>query len=140
MQSMSDYYSSVQLRSDRWSALREGLGSLAREPEGRHAKATRKKIDDLFESLSLIEAYWAFPGMVAFDHMRRQYEHGKIDDVAFSARRITRALTTGAYRRRSIPLDRDSVDAEEHEDEALLSPDARALAKPYANSFQTQKG
>jgi arginine decarboxylase len=128
---MSDYYSAVQLRSDRWSALREGLEALARDPSGRHAKATHQKISDLFESLALIEAYWAFPGMVAYDHMRRQFEHGKIEDVAFTARRITRALTTGAYRRRSIPLDRDSVDAEEHEDEALLSPDARALAKPY---------
>jgi len=131
MQSMSDYYSAVQLRSDRWSALRETLESLARDPSGRHAKASVKKITELFTSLALIEAYWAFPGMVAFDTMRRHFEQGKYEDVAFSARRIARALTTGAYRRRSIPLDRDSIDAEEHEDEALLSPDARALAKPY---------
>ena len=131
MQSMSDYYSAVQLRSDRWSSLRESLDLLARKPEGRHAKATRQKVVDLFESLALIEAYWAFPGVSAFDFMRRQFEHGKIDDVAFAARRVTRALTTGAYRRRHIPLDRDTADAEEHDDEAMLSPDARALAKPY---------
>ena len=131
MQSMSDYYSAVQLRSDRWSALRDTLAQLSRDPNGRKAKSTRDRIAKLFESLALIEAYWAFPGMAAFDHMRRQFEHGKYEDVAFSARRVTRALTTGAYRRRSIPLDRDTVDADEHEDEALLSPDARALAKPY---------
>ncbi|MFZ1727728.1 MAG: aminotransferase class I/II-fold pyridoxal phosphate-dependent enzyme [Albidovulum sp.] len=131
MQSMSDYYSAVQLRSDRWSSLRESLDLLVRKPEGRHARATRQKVVDLFESLALIEAYWAFPGVSAFDFMRRQFEHGKIDDVAFAARRVTRALTTGAYRRRHIPLDRDTADAEEHDDEAMLSPDARALAKPY---------
>jgi len=45
--------------------------------------------------------------------------------------RVTRALTTGAYRRRTIPLERDSLDQDEHDDEAMLPPEARALAKPY---------
>ncbi len=131
MQSMNDYYSAVQLRSDRWSALREATGSLARAPEGRGAVGTRKKIEELFASLAIIEAYWAFPGNQAFDHLHRQFEHGNLDDVAFGVSRVTRALTTGAYRRRHIPLDRDSLDTDEHEDEAMLSPEARALTKPY---------
>lgn len=131
MQSMSDYYSAVQLRTDRWSALREALDFLKREPGSRQAKATRAKISELFESLEMIEAYWAFPGAAAFSHIHRQYEHGNVDDAVFSVRRVARALTTGAYRRRHIPLDRDVADAEENEDEALLSPEARALTKPY---------
>ena len=45
--------------------------------------------------------------------------------------RITRALISGAYRRRAIPLGRDEADTEELEDEALLSPEARAMTKPY---------
>ncbi|MBO6728004.1 MAG: ornithine decarboxylase [Rhizobiaceae bacterium] len=128
---MSDYYSAVQLRSDRWSDLRGALESLARNPEGRDAKRHREKISKLFEALEPIEAYWAFPGMSAFEHMRRQFDNGHVHDVAFAARRITRALLTGAYRRRSIPLEREGVDSEEHEDEATLSPEARALSKPY---------
>jgi len=104
MQSMSDYYSAVQLRSDHWSALRESLATLAGDPKGRHAKATRQKINRVFDSLEFIETYWAFPGIAVFDHMRRQFELGKIEDVAFSASRIARALTSGAYRRRTIPL------------------------------------
>ena len=131
MQSTSEYYSAIQLRSDRWSALRETTGALARDSEGRKATAMRKKINELFTSLALIEPFWAFPGMLAFDHMRRQYENGNLSDLAFSVHRVTRALTTGAYRRRHIPLDRDSADAEEHDDEAVLSPEARALSKPY---------
>ena len=131
MQSMSDYYSAVQLRSDRWSSLRESLDLLARDPEGRKAAKIRARVHELFDSLALIEAYWAFPGVSAFEYMRRQLENGNIDDVAFAARRVTRALTTGAYRRRHIPLDRDTADAEEHDDEAMLSPEARVLAKPY---------
>ncbi len=130
MQSMGDYYSAVQLRSDRWSALREKLDQLEREPEGRRSKQIRAEAAALFEALEVIERYWAFPGVSAFDHMRRQFDHGLIEEVAFAARRVTRGLGTGAYRRRHIPLERGSLD-EEQEEEALLPPEARALTKPY---------
>ena len=131
MDSVSDYYSATQLRTDRWSALRETAAKLARKTPGKVSAKDRATIEELFESLSLIEPYWAFPGMTAFDHMRRQFEHHSYEDLAFAVHRVTRALTTGAYRRRSIPLERDSLDKEEHDDEALLSPEARALTRPY---------
>ncbi len=131
MQSMSDYYSAIQLRSDRWSKLRETTDALARDPDGRRSKAFGAKISELLDSLAPIEAYWAFPGVQAFDHIRRQFEHGNLDDVAFAVHRITRGLTTGAYRRRHIPLDREAAEGDDHEDEAMLSPEARALTKPY---------
>lgn len=131
MDSVSDYYSAIQLRSDRWSALRVVAGSLARGAPENNADKLRSRAQSLFESLSLIEPYWAFPGMAAFDHLHRQFDHNNYEDLSFSVHRITRALTTGAYRRRHIPLERDSSDKEEYDDEALLSPEARALAKPY---------
>jgi len=131
MQSMGDYYSAVQLRSDRWSQLREATDALSRAPDGRNAEANLEKITELFSSLSLIEAYWAFPGVQAFESLRRQFDHGNYADLAFSVQRITRALTTGAYRRRHIPLERDSADQDDHEDEAIQSLEARALSKPY---------
>ena len=111
MHSVSDYYSAIQLRSDRWSALRDATSSISRGGTEKQLEKLRTRAVDLFDSLAIIEPYWAFPEMPAFDHMRRQFEHGKHDDVAFSIKRVTRALTTGAYRRRSIPLERDSVDA-----------------------------
>ncbi len=131
MHSMNDYSSAIQMRSDRWSALRESTGALARNPDAKDAKACKKRIEELFESLAVIEPYWAFPGMPAFEHMQRQLAHGNLDDLAFATTRVTRALTTGAYRRRTIPLERDSMDQDEHNDEELLSPEARALSKPY---------
>ena len=131
MDSVSDYYSATQLRTDRWSALRELTGTLARKASGKISAKEKAATLELFESLSLIEPYWAFPGMPAFDTLRRLFDHNSFEDLAFAVHRITRALTTGAYRRRSIPLERDSVDKEEHDDEALLSPEARALSKPY---------
>ena len=131
MESMNDYYSAGQVRTDRWSALRQGLELLAREPAGKHAKAKLASVEKLFKVLEPIERYWAFPGLSAFDSMRRQFEHGHYDDAAFSVRRATRAMTSGAYRRRHVPLDRDNVEHDDHEDEAQLSLEARALTKPY---------
>ncbi|UWR22709.1 aminotransferase class I/II-fold pyridoxal phosphate-dependent enzyme [Sulfitobacter sp. S190] len=131
MHSMSDYSSAIQLRSDRWSALREATGGLTRGPSAGEASQLRQTVDALFEALSMMEPYWAFPGISAFNQMRRHYEQGKLDDLSFAVNRVTRALTTGAYRRRSIPLERDSVDQDEQDDEAHQSPEMRALSKPY---------
>ncbi len=131
MDSVSDYYSATQLRADRWSALRESATALGRVTAAGKINTLKKKMAGLFDSLALIEPYWAFPGMAAFDHMRRQFEHGNFDDLSFTINRVTRALTTGAYRRRTIPLDRDTGDDDEHNDEAMLSPEARSLARPY---------
>ncbi len=131
MQDVSDYYSAIQLRLDRWSSLRERTRSFARNPQGKRAAQMKQEIHDLFESLEVIEPYWAFPGMQAFDHIRRQFDHGSYDDVAYAVHRATRGLTTGAYRRRHIPLDRDGADSEDHDDEAMQSLESRALQKPY---------
>lgn len=131
MHSANDYYSAIQLRADSWSALRDATGALVEETSEKRRSSLRNRASDLFKSLAMMERYWAFPGLAAFDHIQRQFDHGNFDDVAFSVRRVTRALTTGAYRRRHIPLERDSMDSEEQEDEAHLSPEARALSKPY---------
>jgi arginine decarboxylase len=131
MKGMSEHYSAVQLRSDQWSALREAAEAIQRRPAARQAERLSARIADLFASLARVEPYWAFPGPAAFGQLHRLFESGNHDDFAFAVRRVTRALASGAYRRRTIPLDRDEADADESEDEALLSPEARALSKPY---------
>lgn len=105
MDSVSDYYSATQLRFDRWSALRETTTSLCREKAAQKIAALKVRINDLFEALDVIESYWAFPGMAAFDHMRRQFAHDNFDELSLGVSRVCRALTTGAYRRRTIPLE-----------------------------------
>ena len=130
--SIGDYYSATQLRADRWSALREVAEELAihgiESPKG---KALLKDAHDLFDALEPIEAYWAFPGSAAFDHLLRMLHHLNTEDFSHAVRRVARALTTGAYRRRSIPLIADESDTDDFEDEISLSPEARALGRPY---------
>ncbi len=130
--SIRDYYSATQLRADRWSALREAVEGLHRHgAEGRKGKKLLSTCQSLFDALAPIEAYWAFPGGHAFDHLQRLLQNGSIEDLSVSVRRIARALATGAYRRRSIPLSSDEIDNEDYEDEASLAPEARALGRPY---------
>ncbi len=129
---IADYFSATQLRADRWSALRETAESLSLNgPEGRQGTRLIKRAENLFDALAPIEAYWAFPGAAAFDHLRRLLDQRSIDDLSVSVRRVARALTSGAYRRRTIPLMADEIDSEDFEDESALSPEARALGRPY---------
>jgi arginine decarboxylase len=130
--SIGDYYSAVQLRSDRWTALRQTLDALDRAtPRSKAATKLSAAAEDLFDSLATIETYWAFPGRAAFDHMRRQLEHGNFKDAAHLVRRAARALTSGAYRRRHVPLSLEEADGEDMEDESTLPIEARALSRPY---------
>jgi len=133
LSSIGDYYSAAQLRADRWSALREATDRLAQSrPDGRGAQKLIARTEALFEALGPIEMYWAFPGVHAFDHLRRQLEHRNWEELAFSVRRVVRALTSGAYRRRHIPLARDEAEVDDIEDESTIPVEARALARQWA--------
>ncbi|MFK7858044.1 MAG: aminotransferase class I/II-fold pyridoxal phosphate-dependent enzyme [Granulosicoccus sp.] len=135
--SISDYYSATQLRADRWSALRESvemldLAATGDAPVSEHKRAAAlTNAEDLLEALAPIEFYWAFPGPTAFAQLRRMLLHGNFEELSVAIRRVVRALTTGAYRRRHIPLIAEDADADEMEDAASLSVEARALSKPY---------
>ncbi|MEO0761266.1 MAG: aminotransferase class I/II-fold pyridoxal phosphate-dependent enzyme, partial [Pseudomonadota bacterium] len=52
-------------------------------------------------------------------------------ELAVAVRRVTRALASGAYRRRRITLAADEADHDEVEDEQTQPLEARALARPY---------
>lgn len=130
--SIGDYYSASQLRADRWSSLREVAESLSRHgATGRRGVKLLATARELFEVLAPIEVYWAFPGASAFEHLRRMLEHGNLNDLSSSVRRVSRALATGAYRRRTIPLMSDEADGEDFESENNLSLDARSMGRLY---------
>jgi arginine decarboxylase len=129
--SIGDYYSASQLRSDRWSALRETTESLTRSSLS--VRKTDRLLDQartLLDALEPIECYFAFPGKSAYEHMRRLLENRNVEDLAHSVRRTARALASGAYRRRAIPLTSED-DNDEFEDETTQPLEARALGRPY---------
>ncbi len=131
MPSVEDYYSASQLRADRWSSLRETAEELHRHgiDSARGGKLVAMA-HGLLDALAPIELYFAFPGASAFDHLRRLLDTRNIDDFSQAIRRVARALTTGAYRRRTIPLTADDID-DDFEEETAQSLEARALGRPY---------
>lgn len=130
--SISDYYSATQLRADRWSTLRETAESLSRHGhEKRQGAKLVAEAETLLAALAPIERYWAFPGYAAFSHLKKLLDNRAIPDFAFATRRVARALSTGAYRRRAVPMLTGDVDHDDLDDDASLSPGARALGRPY---------
>ena len=130
--SINDYYSATQLRADRWSSLRETVESLSRN--GASGRQTAKQVavaQGLLDALEPIERYWAFPGYAAFEHLRKLLTARNFDDLAFATRRVARALASGTYRRREVPLNTNESEADDLEDSTAFSPDARALGRPY---------
>ena len=61
MQTVNENYSAVQQRSDRWTGLREVIDQFDRGVEGKKAATLKTKANTLFDGLSVIERYWAFP-------------------------------------------------------------------------------
>ena len=129
-QSINDYYSAAQLRSDRWISLRDAVEA-ALDTSARERKKLNSEITGLFSALEPIERYWAFPGAAAFQQLQRMFANDALNDLVFSLKRVVRALSTGAYRRRNVPLSREDGDWDDVEDESTLPIEARALTKPY---------
>ncbi|MDX1482723.1 MAG: aminotransferase class I/II-fold pyridoxal phosphate-dependent enzyme, partial [Woeseiaceae bacterium] len=125
------YYSATQLRGDSWSAFKDVAKRLRRRhSEGKDIGQLKQKADELLESLQPIEAYWAFPSNGGFEYLRHQLAYGNYAEVDSIATRIVRALASGAYRRRTIPIGRETQEREEFED-VEETPEQRAHAKPY---------
>ncbi len=129
---VGDSYSAFQLRADRWNALREIAEDLAhnRLPE-RRRKERLDEAHDIFDLLEPVELYWAFPGGDAFERIRRLLHRNDLVDFANAVRRVARALSSGAYRKRVIPLFGETEDPEIFEDETLLPSDEASLGRPY---------
>jgi len=129
--SISDYFSAAELRLDRWSALRELLQSLAAtRGEGKHGTREIAAAGEIFDALRPVERYWAFPGKSVFEALRRQLDNRAFGELSHSVGRICRALSTGAYRRRTISLSTDDSESDDVDDSSTPI-DARSLTRPY---------
>ncbi len=124
---ISDYFSASQLRSDRWSELKEVAGRLSQSRK----ESDRKQAEALLKALQPIELYFAFPGGTAIDYLWRLIENKNYTDFSTAVKRASRALTTGAFRRRTIPLVADEIEEDDFDDESAQTAEARALGRPY---------
>ncbi len=125
------YFSATQLRNDRWSTLKDAAKRLVRAHEsGAGTAVLKKQAQDILATLEPIEEYWAFPSRAGLDYLQTELAREHFAEVSAGVTRIVRALTSGAYRRRTILIGPDADDSDEGEDEDD-SPEARAYARPY---------
>ena len=88
-----------QVRADAWSSLEESANQLglagAQHPPAEHLSET---VTGLLDVLGPIERLWAFPGMPAFQKVRRLFAVGKYDRFVALVSGINRALATDSFR------------------------------------------
>jgi arginine decarboxylase len=88
-----------QVRADAWSSLEESANQLgligAQHPPAEHVSET---VTGLLNVLGPIERLWAFPGMPAFQKVRRLFAIGKYDRFVALVGGINRALATDSFR------------------------------------------
>jgi len=100
MSDNSRAYNSVwQLRGDSWCRLEEASDKLAKPTTNGERKDEYAAIcADLLATLTPIEPYWAYPGMLQFSRVSRLFSSGSYDKFGNAVARINRALTTESYR------------------------------------------
>ncbi len=129
-QTLSDFFSASQLRSDRWTTLK-GLATRLVAADAQRREKMLARTEDLLDALDPIESYWAFPGKRSLKQLRRLLFRGDLEEFSHAVSRITRALMSGAYRRRSIDPWPDSDEAAQPDHDEPESPEQRTRARNY---------
>ncbi len=126
------HYSAGQLRADRWSALQEICQRIARALHGgKGIMRLSEQAAELLATLEPIEQFWAFPGRFAMAHLKQLLKDENFDELATKVRRIVRATSSGTYRRRTIPVDVETSNHNDLDDDEEESAEARTFARPY---------
>ena len=129
--SLSAYYNASQLRADTWNRLKTISGRLE---QGQASEAPDPALviaaNETLDILEPIENYWAFPGHDTFQHLRRLLHREDFAVLARAIARIVRALMSGSYRRKHVPLGL-SADDERDDDPLIEEQQAIEHARPY---------
>ena len=107
--SLGEYYSALQLRTDRWTALKIACVQLTQAQSERKTAEAERKIRELIEVLRPIELYWAFPGHTTFDRLADFLNEGRIETLATTVNSICAALLSNSYRRNPQHQDIDEL-------------------------------
>jgi arginine decarboxylase len=114
----SNAYNSLwQVRNDAWSRLEESTGQLALAcSQQRPAEQLAGTVAASLDVLGPIERFWAFPGLPAYQKVRRLFAAGKYDRCATVVARLNRALASDSYHGQAwdAGIDDDLYDADGH--------------------------
>ena len=129
MEALTEYYSALRLRTDRWSALKSTCERLCRANKERAQEKLHKRAEELIDSLHPIERYWAFPGHATFDRLRLLLGDSQYSTLHKLVARIVRALLSNSYRRYTHYFDlEDEADLADANADELDPPSGK---RPY---------
>ncbi len=111
------YHQVTQLRSDTWGRLSKFTELLkGKEPSHREYKRIRKSVNYCLNTLDWIEKYHSFPSTDNFSSLWKDFDSLNHHGLSQSVKRISRALSSDSYRRRTIDLGQgEEEQAEEFE-------------------------
>ena len=130
-QTLSDYFSASQLRSDHWTTLKGVAIRIGNADSDAKSDKLAVRAKQLLEALRPIEVYWAFPGKRALHKLQHLLARGDYDEFSHGVLRIVRALMSGAYRRRNIDPLPDSAEGTEIEEDTPENAEQRTRARNY---------
>src|SRR3954469_22883783 len=96
LQPLEDFFSAGDARSDRWRALNVAAHDWA--VNGANKAAAQQRVLALFNEMSPIEDYWAFPGPNLMRSLKEAIGAQDADVVGHLTQQIGRALLSGSYR------------------------------------------
>ncbi len=103
-------YNVGRLRTDIWHFLRDSARRLKRiQQDSRHADDRMwltTACGEVFEFLSPLEDFFAFPGVAALEQLRATFNRGNFDDLARQTLRLVRMMNNGSYRRLDLATSR----------------------------------
>ena len=108
---LSRHYHPSQLRVDAWSRLEYA----ARELNHKHQRNTdtsilEQYISQLFEALTPIEGYWAFPGKEALKQLQELFHKEEYRPFSDAVSYLVHMLVSESYRRRATTLEPARLD------------------------------
>ena len=130
----SQYYNANQLRADTWNRLKHDSLRLAESADRKtDVVRLREQVVEALDLVEPIEAYWAFPGREAIVNLRKLLESEDYRNLALLAGRIVRALSSDAYRRRTVSLrtSQDALDGESESEMVEMRAEDAAHGRPY---------
>ncbi len=92
-------YNVARMRMDAWNRLRDYGRRLAKaERAGDELSRWQEEVERMLAVLEPYEAYWAFPGRLAFEKLKGFFEQGAYGAFARHGERIVQLLTKDTYR------------------------------------------
>jgi arginine decarboxylase len=129
------YYDASQFRHDTWNEFKQLVTKLDRlEQAQKPTQSVREPLEKILGDLTEIEKYFAYPGLLACEHISELYQQGQTGTLAHHVERLVRFLVGDAYRKREVSdIFHDDID---HHDNSFVEMKDTSTNSKSRNYFE----